>query len=65
MYVYVCRSSKYSGLTSRQYKSEQRRLLKEQGYEILGTTGDQWSDIFGRFRAPRGFKLPNPVYFLA
>ena len=49
---------------------ERRRLqgarapgLVEQGYTILLTIGDQESDLAGGF-AERGFKLPNPVYFL-
>ena len=45
------------------FKAPARRRLVEQGYAILLTIGDQESDLAGGF-AERGFKLPNPVYFL-
>src|SRR5262245_7811320 len=45
------------------FKAPERRKLTEQGYTILLTMGDQDSDLRGGY-AERGFKLPNPVYFL-
>jgi acid phosphatase len=45
------------------FKAPARRRIVEQGYTILLTIGDQESDLAGGF-AERGFKLPNPVYFL-
>jgi len=34
-----------------------------QGYDILLTIGDQYSDLKGGY-ADKGFKLPNPMYYL-
>lgn len=44
-----------------QYKLEQRRELEEQGYSIVATIGDQWSDFEG---GHTGYvvKLPNYLY---
>lgn len=43
------------------YKLEQRRELEEQGYTIVATIGDQWSDFDG---GHTGYvvKLPNYLY---
>lgn len=45
------------------FKAPERRKISEQGYTIVLTMGDQDSDLNGGY-AERGFKLPNPVYFL-
>jgi acid phosphatase len=45
------------------FKAPARQRIVEQGYAILLTIGDQESDLAGGY-AERGFKLPNPVYFL-
>ena len=45
------------------FKAPERRKISEQGYTIILTMGDQDSDLNGGY-AERGFKLPNPVYFL-
>lgn len=45
------------------YKSHMRANITHQGYTILASIGDQYSDIKGGY-AEAGFKLPNPFYFL-
>jgi acid phosphatase len=45
------------------FKSHARELIMQQGYTILATIGDQWSDLKGGF-AEKEFKLPNPYYYL-
>jgi predicted secreted acid phosphatase len=45
------------------FKAPERRKLKEQGYTIILSLGDQESDLKGGY-AERTFKLPNPVYYL-
>ncbi len=45
------------------FKSHTRKLITEQGYTIIATIGDQCSDLKGGY-AEKGFKLPNPYYYL-
>lgn len=45
------------------FKTEARAEISEKGYIILATIGDQNSDLAGGY-ALKGFKLPNPYYFL-
>lgn len=45
------------------YKSHARALITQQGYTIIASIGDQCSDIKGGY-AEKGFKLPNPYYYL-
>lgn len=45
------------------FKSKIREQLSNQGYRIIASIGDQCSDIEGGF-LEKGFKLPNPYYFL-
>ncbi|XP_061358385.1 stem 28 kDa glycoprotein-like [Gastrolobium bilobum] len=54
----------YAGKTGREYKTAERKKLVEEGYRIIGNTGDQWSDVLGYY-AHRIFKLPNPTYYIA
>jgi hypothetical protein len=49
--------------TTIQYKSLTRQHIESLGYDIVANFGDQFSDLQGGF-ADRGFKLPNPMYFL-
>ncbi|XP_058722344.1 acid phosphatase 1 [Vicia villosa] len=46
------------------FKSEKREELVNEGYRIHGSSGDQWSDLWGYSVASRSFKLPNPMYFI-
>jgi hypothetical protein len=45
------------------FKSTARAAIEAQGYTVLETIGDQWSDLEGG-HAERAYKLPNPMYFL-
>jgi predicted secreted acid phosphatase len=45
------------------FKSKARQSITNKGYTILASIGDQSSDIAGGF-AMKGFKLPNPYYYL-
>ncbi|XP_073043355.1 acid phosphatase 1-like [Primulina eburnea] len=60
----ILRSSEDHGKTATQYKSEKRDELIEDGYRILGNSGDQWSDLLGSSTSNRSFKLPNPMYHI-
>jgi acid phosphatase len=50
-------------LSATAYKTEARAAIQARGYRIVATIGDQYSDIEGG-HADRGFKLPNPFYFV-
>ncbi|MFC3909513.1 HAD family acid phosphatase [Legionella dresdenensis] len=45
------------------FKASSRALISKQGYTIVATIGDQYSDLMGGY-AQKEFKLPNPYYFL-
>lgn len=45
------------------FKSQMRANIIKQGYTVIATIGDQYSDLNGGF-AEQGFKLPNPYYYL-
>ncbi|CAH9121612.1 unnamed protein product [Cuscuta epithymum] len=47
------------------YKSEKRNQMVEEGFRIVGNSGDQWSDLIGSSISVRSFKLPNPMYYIA
>jgi predicted secreted acid phosphatase len=46
------------------FKSSTRAGIEKQGYDIVANVGDQESDLDGG-HADRGFKLPNPFYFIS
>ncbi|KAL8137017.1 hypothetical protein V2J09_003018 [Rumex salicifolius] len=60
----LLRGSSDEGTTAIVYKSKKRMELVAKGYRIHGSSGDQWSDLFGNATAVRSFKLPNPMYFI-
>lgn len=45
------------------YKSNARKRLSEQGYNIILSIGDQQTDFIGGF-TDKTFKLPNPYYLV-
>lgn len=45
------------------FKSQARETISKQGYTIVASIGDQYSDLKGGY-AQKGFKLPNPFYHL-
>ncbi|MDT3695515.1 MAG: HAD family acid phosphatase [Ignavibacterium sp.] len=48
-------------LSAVEYKSNTRTALTQQGYEIIGNVGDQWSDLEGPFSGIK-IKIPNYLY---
>ena len=46
-----------------EYKSGTRGHIEDQGYNIVGNFGDQYSDLIGGF-ADHAYKLPNATYYL-
>ena len=46
------------------YKGEERRRLERDGFNIVASVGDQWSDLVGRSRPDIIIKMPNPFYYL-
>jgi acid phosphatase len=46
-----------------QFKAPARCVIEQEGYRIILSLGDQQSDLDGGC-TERGFKLPNPVYFI-
>lgn len=52
--------------TATRYKSEKRLAFVEEhpGTKLVGSVGDQFSDLLGESGAAALFKLPNPVYYI-
>ena len=46
-----------------EFKSSKRVWLNEQGYEIIGTVGDQWSDLEGEYHGIQ-IKISNYLYLI-
>ena len=58
----VLKPAGFTGTTV-DYKSSARKAIEDQGYRIVASVGDQYSDLAGGHEAA-AFKLPNPFYFL-
>ena len=58
------RNGAENGMTTIAYKAAERQRIMEQGYRIVLSVGDQWSDLLGEPQAEVSVKLPNPFYFL-
>jgi acid phosphatase len=48
-------------LTASEFKSKKRTELANEGYNIVGTVGDQWTDLEGPYSGIK-IKLPNYLY---
>lgn len=48
-------------IKSQEFKSNKRIELTQRGYEIIGTVGDQYSDLTGAYTGIK-IKLPNYLY---
>jgi len=48
-------------LKSKEFKSKKRTDLTKQGYDIIGTVGDQWTDLTGPYSGIQ-IKIPNYLY---
>lgn len=57
------RPRNYSESSIIPFKSKARANIAKKGYTIIASIGDQLSDIRGGY-AEKGFKLPNPYYYL-
>lgn len=58
------RNGEENGMPTIAYKSRERRKIVADGYRIIMSVGDQWSDLLGDPQADASVKLPNPFYFL-
>ncbi|GAB4296658.1 MAG: HAD family acid phosphatase [Ignavibacteriaceae bacterium] len=52
-----------SKMKAKDFKSSKRVWLTEQGYDIVGTIGDQWSDLEGEYHGIQ-IKIPNYLYLI-
>jgi len=57
----ITRNENESGIKSIDFKSEKRGWLTENGYNIVGTVGDQWSDLKGPYHGIQ-VKIPDYLY---
>lgn len=55
--------SDYKEHSAAPYKTGIRKKITKQGYDIVFSMGDQFSDLRGGY-ADRLFKLPNPFYYI-
>lgn len=53
----------YHQVSNIPFKSKIRALITKDGYTIIASIGDQYSDLKGGY-AEKTFKLPNPYYYL-
>ncbi len=60
----VLRDAAEIGIPTTAYKSGERQRIVGQGYRVILSVGDQWSDLLGSPQAEISVKLPNPFYFL-
>jgi len=56
--------AEYVGLPACVYKSKFRGQIAAQGYTIIASFGDQFSDASGTNQAIHNFKLSNPMYLV-
>jgi len=57
----ITQSKEDQKLKAQEFKSKVRTELTNQGYEIVGTVGDQWTDLNGPYSGIK-IKLPNYLY---
>ncbi len=60
----IVRSAANKNLTAQEYKSRERAKLVKEGYNIVGSVGDQWSDITGDNVGQNPVKVPNYMYHI-
>lgn len=60
----VLKPNDYNEKSAIPFKAAAREVIEKMGYDIVMTIGDQYSDINGG-HADKGFKLPNPYYYIA
>jgi acid phosphatase len=57
----ITQSNEDQKLKAQVFKSKVRTELTNQGYEIVGTVGDQWTDLNGPYSGIQ-IKIPNYLY---
>lgn len=57
----IVRKQEEQKLPAVEFKSNVRTALTEQGYEIVGNVGDQWTDLDGPYSGIK-IKIPNYLY---
>lgn len=50
-------------MKTKEFKSSKRVWLTKHGYDIIGTVGDQWSDLEGEYHGIQ-IKIPNYLYLV-
>jgi len=50
-------------MKTKEFKSSKRVWLTKHGYDIVGTVGDQWSDLQGEYHGIQ-IKIPNYLYLV-
>jgi len=50
-------------LSAKEFKSQKRTELTKSGFEIIGTVGDQWTDLEGEYHGIQ-VKIPNYLYLI-
>ena len=50
-------------LSVKEFKSQKRTELTKSGFEIIGTVGDQWTDLEGEYHGIQ-VKIPNYLYLI-
>jgi acid phosphatase len=59
----ILKDNSDSNISSFDFKSRQRELLTQKGYDIIADIGDQTSDLEGKFHGLQ-IKLPNYLYII-
>lgn len=57
----IVRRAEEQKLPAIEFKSNVRTALTQQGYEIIGNVGDQWTDLKGPYSGIK-IKIPNYLY---
>lgn len=57
----ICKPDKYADIDNKTFKTGERIKIKNMGYNIIATVGDQESDLEGEFTGLK-IKLPNYLY---
>jgi acid phosphatase len=60
----IMRPAEMKDKTATVYKSAERAKIAAEGYTMILSVGDQWSDLRGAPEAEFNVKYPNPFYFL-
>lgn len=59
----ICRSTAEQNISAKEYKTAKRKELTEKGYSIVGSIGDQQSDLEGGYVLIK-IKIPNYMYLV-